>query len=86
MTTIGVPTIRLGSFKSQTTLSPKAAEKMCGSKHKYKSRQQAKRYMLNCIHRDETLYNKLHVYECPICRGWHMGHITIKGKKEEKES
>jgi hypothetical protein len=50
--------------------------RMCASKARYDSERQALRVLNG---RREEVRRHLHVYACPKCSGWHVGHRTGTG-------
>lgn len=43
---------------------------MCKRKRRYKSRQKARKHCKSLMKLGEIV----HIYECPYCKGFHIGH------------
>jgi hypothetical protein len=52
---------------------------MCRRKKQYKTYQRAIKdeNILRC-----NLSQNVHIYECPLCGKWHIGHETIKKRPD----
>ncbi|MCH3942232.1 MAG: hypothetical protein WAY93_00225 [Atopobiaceae bacterium] len=52
--------------------SNSGAFRACGRKKRYATRVEAKKAADRCSRRQDA--PRIHVYECPICGGWHLTH------------
>lgn len=51
----------------------------CGRKHKHASRGAAEAQLLSLLRMDDTNgRDRLHLYKCGFCDGWHVGHKRLR--------
>ena len=51
----------------------------CGGKKKFKTKSKAETHMKQVAAKPNAKAPELlHVYECPLCHYWHIGHSTDK--------
>lgn len=70
------------SRRKRTTREQEIMRKMCLGKIKHKSRLAAQYYIDHIPHRDKSTLN---MYDCPFCKGIHIGHNKdLDPMKKEK--
>lgn len=57
-------------------MTPETKYRMCVRKKQYFSREEAEVGIRNILDRarDMAAYKPMHVYPCPICKFYHVGH------------
>jgi hypothetical protein len=72
------PIIHKRPFTPRNT--PMITTKHC-RKHQYLTYEHAKRALRDILYADASTHRLLHVYHCPWCSYWHVGHAQRTGSR-----
>lgn len=56
----------------------------CRGKTRYKTFKEAEKGLLFIFSRDDVRVGELHVYKCPKCQGYHVGHQKYYEEKQAR--